>query len=155
MFDFSKSKTYRAASGEQAGDGRGLRLLESQKVSKPELYKRISHLCCKYRRFLSLTSVQRSLLLWGGEGGGVVKGTDVLAQQSTAVPLGRKKKSPNVLVRLHVAASRPRGFKTVQTQSHDRAMPYPNNRVLMMRIIGIIRRLVMIIRINSNSNVSS
>lgn len=45
-----------------------------------------------------------------------------------------------VSVGLHVSAEM---FKRVNTQSHDRAMPYPNNRVLMMRSIGIIRRPVM------------
>lgn len=45
-----------------------------------------------------------------------------------------------VSVGVHFSAER---FKTVKTQSHDRAMPYSNNRILMMRSIGIIRRPVM------------
>lgn len=60
-----------------------------------------------------------------------------------------------VSVGVHFPAER---FKTVKTQSHDRAMPYSNNRTLIMRIIGIIRRAVMmiiiIIIINSNNNIS-
>lgn len=45
-----------------------------------------------------------------------------------------------VSVGVHISAER---FKRVKTQSHDRAMPYPNNRVVMTRSIGIIRRPVM------------
>lgn len=59
------------------------------------------------------------------------------------IPLGRKRRTQKscpstvcVSVGVHSSAE---SFKTVKkTQSHDRAMPYSNNRILMMRIIGII-----------------